>query len=1276
MSLVKKICLGVVLLVLLVGALAFLVGTTSGLHLVLNGAARWVPGLEMASVSGGWRDLTIKQLRYQMPGVTVGVGEFHLALDFGCLRDRQLCLNDLSLRDVNVGVNTAEFGPPAPATQEASGGGSLSTPYPLNLRRLALNNVQVKVDNTRIALDEFSTGLQFQGNNLTVTPTRIAGLLVALPTAAQVVADKAAAAAAQAIKPDTRTPAQKRADAEAARAAIRAQPPLAETLRALFAKPLLPPLPSFTLPLNLTVEDIEGENLRLSGDANLLITRLRLQAATRDRHAELTLLDIDSPQGLLNASGNAELSGRWPVSMTVNTTVNSAPLKGEKIKLAVDGDLRDELRAALNLSGPLTAQLALKTRLAQAGLPLTLTIDGQSVQWPLTGTPQYQARGLALRLDGEARDYRLTLKAALSGEGLPPADVSLDAKGNTDGFTLSRLRLAALQGNTDLSAVVDWQRAISWRSELSLSGINTARQWPDWPARLDGKLTSRGSLYGGNWQLQVPELDLHGHIRQNVLTAKGSLRGNAAGQWHVPQLLLALGRNQLTVKGELSDAFALDAVLNAPALNGALPGLGGRAAGDIKLRGNLRAPQLLMDLNAYALRWGELTVGRIALQGDVRSSDIVRGNVQLRLDRLLQGSLSIAQLTLDATGDEKRHQLKLAMQGEPVAGQLQLNGGFDRQQQRWQGTLSQTRFATPVGEWRLTRAMTLDYQAVAQNLIIGPHCWQNPNAQICAPQNSEIGASGQASLQLNRFDLAMLKPLLPAETQASGVFTGRAEVRWTAGGGLPQGKVALVGNGVKVSQTVQGKTLPVAFETLTLNAALDKGLARLDWLFKIAGNGQFNGQVQVADPQNRRALSGNVNINQLSLALLKPLMSRGESVDGLVNAALRLGGDVQRPQLYGQLRLERLVIKGNFMPFAMTDSRLALSFAGTRSTLQGLIGTTHGQVNLTGDADWSRMAAWRARINAQGNRVRITVPPMVRLDMSPDIVFEATPTLFALNGKVDIPWARIEVKDMPQSAVGVSSDEVLLDDNLRPVADKESAAIPITFNLLVHVGDDVRLDAFGLKARLKGDLKVAQDKQGLGLNGQIDIPSGRFHAYGQDLIVNKGQLLFSGPVDQPYLNIEAIRNPDSTEDDVTAGVRVTGLADQPKVEVFSDPVKSQQEALSYLLRGQGLDASGADSNMMTSMLIGMGVAQSGQVVGKIGQAFGVSDLALDTQGVGDSSQVVISGYIAPGLQVKYGVGIFDSLATLTLRYRLMPKLYLEAVSGLNQALDLLYRFEF
>ncbi|WP_249440282.1 translocation/assembly module TamB domain-containing protein [Escherichia coli] len=64
--------------------------------------------------------------------------------------------------------------------------------------------------------------------------------------------------------------------------------------------------------------------------------------------------------------------------------------------------------------------------------------------------------------------------------------------------------------------------------------------------------------------------------------------------------------------------------------------------------------------------------------------------------------------------------------------------------------------------------------------------------------------------------------------------------------------------------------------------------------------------------------------------------------------------------------------------------------------------------------------------------------------------------------------------------------------------------------------------------------------------------------------MRKGELLFSGPPDQPYLNIEAIRNPDATEDDVIAGVRVTGLADQRTVThpyAQSDPDHRHGSAL-------------------------------------------------------------------------------------------------------------------
>lgn len=1256
MKLWKKVLIGIVIFfVVLTGGVLLLVGTTPGLHLLLNSAARWVPGLSIQQVDGGWRNLTLKGVQYEMPGVTVNAGEFHLAVQLGCLKNSAFCVNDLALKDLNVVVDSSKMAPSsAPPPEEESASGDISTPYPITLRHLSLHNINVKVDNTAISLLDFSSGLHWQGRALTLTPTRIQSLLIALPKAAQVANE-------QVVQPKVQQPQLQ-------------EKPLGETLKAMFGQPLLPNLPDFRLPLDIDVQEIVGEQLRITGDTDLAVNRLLLKAKTQDRLLQLQTLDIDSPQGQLKANGQARLADNWPVDFNLNGALNVDPLKGEKIKMTLGGAMRQQLQLGLNLSGPVNVQLDGQTELATVGLPLQLRLTSPQLRWPLSGAAQYQADNLDFSFNGKATDYVMSLRAALKGNTIPPAELALEGKGNVEQFSLDKLRLSALKGHADLSALVDWSKAISWRSELTLSGINTAQQYPDWPATLDGKITTRGSLYGGSWQMRVPELQLRGKVRQNAVSADGSLYGNSYNQWNIPGIKLVLGRNNINLKGELGDALNLDANIDAPQLDNALPGLGGVAKGTIKARGTLQAPQLLADLTATGLRWQELTIARVRLDGDVKSSDQVAGKLQLRVERLKQASLAINQLTLNADGNEHQHQLKLNVSGDPVSGQLALNGSFDRQQQRWQGSLNNTFFDTPVGEWRLTRAITIDYQNAQQTATIGAHCWRNPNAQLCVPQPIKAGPEGQARVELSRFDLAMIKPFLPDETQLVGVFSGDADVSWRSDGSLPTGRVALKGSGVKVTQDVQGNALPIAFDTLNLNAAMRDGKAQLDWLLRIANNGQFDGNVQISDPQNRRNLSGNININNLSLALFNPVLMRGEQVAGMLNSSLRLGGNLQRPLVYGQLGLRNVDVEGSFMPVDLTSANLTMAFNGMSSTLEGLIQTARGQINLDGNADWSQLDNWRAHIAARGDRVRVTVPPMVRMDVSPDLTFDASPVAFTLDGKVDVPWARIIVQDVPESATGVSSDEVLLDENLQPVT-AQTAAIPINSNLTIHVGDDVRLSAFGLKAKLNGDLKLVQDKRGLGLNGQINIPSGRFHAYGQDLLVRKGELQFAGPPDQPYINLEAIRNPEATEDDVTAGLRVTGLADEPKAEIFSDPAMSQQEALSYLLRGQGLATDG-DSNALTSALVGLGVAQSGQVVGKIGETFGVSNLALDTAGVGDSQQVQVSGYVLPGLQVKYGVGIFDSLATLTLRYRLMPKLYLEAVSGVDQALDLLYQFEF
>ena len=97
-------------------------------------------------------------------------------------------------------------------------------------------------------------------------------------------------------------------------------------------------------------------------------------------------------------------------------------------------------------------------------------------------------------------------------------------------------------------------------------------------------------------------------------------------------------------------------------------------------------------------------------------------------------------------------------------------------------------------------------------------------------------------------------------------------------------------------------------------------------------------------------------------------------------------------------------------------------------------------------------------------------------------------------------------------------------------------------------------------------------------SGQLTV-AGTYKAYGQDLTVKEGRLLFAGtPLDNPRLSILAMREID---DDLSTGLRIAGSAKRPVITVVSDPNVGEADALSYLVTGRSLSDVGSASGSST-----------------------------------------------------------------------------------------------
>lgn len=148
-------------LILVFAALGWVLGTQSGLHFALNSATRFVSGLEIRSIEGDINNLTLTDVKYQMPGVDVNAGKLHLALRLGCLTNRELCIDDLSTENVVVNVDTSKM-PPSEETPPSEPLTELNAPLTINLNQLQLTSTQVNVDGMAIDLGKFKTGIYWQ----------------------------------------------------------------------------------------------------------------------------------------------------------------------------------------------------------------------------------------------------------------------------------------------------------------------------------------------------------------------------------------------------------------------------------------------------------------------------------------------------------------------------------------------------------------------------------------------------------------------------------------------------------------------------------------------------------------------------------------------------------------------------------------------------------------------------------------------------------------------------------------------------------------------------------------------------------------------------------------------------------------------------------------------------------------------------------------------------------------------------------------------------------
>ncbi|HTE41345.1 MAG TPA: translocation/assembly module TamB domain-containing protein, partial [Steroidobacteraceae bacterium] len=225
----------------------------------------------------------------------------------------------------------------------------------------------------------------------------------------------------------------------------------------------------------------------------------------------------------------------------------------------------------------------------------------------------------------------------------------------------------------------------------------------------------------------------------------------------------------------------------------------------------------------------------------------------------------------------------------------------------------------------------------------------------------------------------------------------------------------------------------------------------------------------------------------------------------------------------------------------------------------------------------------------------------------------------------------------------------------------------------VRLGDDVQLNTFGLQGQLTGAVNTithpGEPPRG---RGELRVVSGKYKAYGQDLDIDRGRLLFeASTIDNPGLDILATRH----IEEQAVGVNVRGTLRDPRLSFYSDPTLSQSQVVAYLLTGRPLDdLSTQDTAAVGSATDALAVQGGSLLASQIGRRIGLDQVSVESRGLNDTA-LVVGTFLSPRLFVSYGLSLTESINTLKARYRLSDRWSFKTEAGQYQSADVEFRIE-
>jgi translocation and assembly module TamB len=780
---------------------------------------------------------------------------------------------------------------------------------------------------------------------------------------------------------------------------------------------------------------------------------------------------------------------------------------------------------------------------------------------------------------------------------------------------------------------------------------------------------------------------------------------------------LALGDARITARGSFGRAGdAMDVTLHAPNLSAlAQPfdvAAGGSVDAQARLTGTFQAPAGSVSLTAANLRLpSDVYVKDAALRAQAGSAADSPLELALTVHGVVLGKdqppTPFAQaLDVSLKGTRASHQLNVvAKMNDEATLTTAVSGGLDEHGSAlaWNGRVESLAL-TGRGAFALTGPATLT--ASAERVELGDATLR--------------GTWGSARFQQTRWtpttlDVQGSSPAIEIQNLARSLRLGNAarSTLVVAGEWSVHAAESFDGsvNFHRLSGDVRAGDPPLApgLTDLVVRADVVKGRAHAQ--VQVAGSriGKVQGEGTALIQRGTTGwelardapVDAHLTASVPDLATFASWIGPDAKAGGKLEANVNVSGTGAAPRIAGTVRAADLQLREPVSGFELERGQVALRLDGRSLAIE----------RFTAQAPWHPSPAAAEKldgtkdhapgtIEAQGSldmethtgaiTIKLAAFPVTQLParfvaLSGDARLEATNEGVLASGtfKADAGWVGA-LETPPPSP----SEDVVVVRAAQPAPAETKQGERIQVDAKFDLGDQLYFQGRGLDTRLAGSLALTGEVPTLKAVGTVRTVGGTYKGYGQKLDIERGVLQFEGPIDNPQLNVRAIRKGLPVE----AGVEVLGSASYLRVRLVSTPDVPEPEKLSWLVLGRGpSELTAGDASLLVTAASSMLGKDPGEdftkKIGldevKIGRAdntaLGVlpqSTVAGRTATASAAEVVTVGKAITRVVHVSYEQGLSDAEGTLKVVWKITQRFSVLGRAGYLPGIDGVWRWAF